>query len=86
MKEQYIKQVEKELSLTRKAKKEVAFRRMGRQHDFRSDHAALFGVVADFSIVAAVKTLPGSIGCAGNGALTGAALDPVSYTHLQILH
>ena len=53
----------------------IYFRRMGRQHDFRSDHAALFGVVADFSIVAAVKTLPGSIGCAGNGALTGAALD-----------
>ena len=48
---------------------------MGRQHDFRSDHAALFGVIADFSIVAAVETLPGSVGCAGNGALTGAALD-----------
>ena len=30
---------------------------MGRQHEFRSDHAALFGVVADFSIVAAVKTV-----------------------------
>ena len=28
----------------------IYFRRMGRQHDFRSDHAALFGVVADFSI------------------------------------
>ena len=39
-----------------------------------SNHAALFGVIADFSIVAAVKTLPGSVGCAGNGALTGAAL------------
>ena len=52
----------------------IYFRRMGRQHDFRSDHAALFGVVADFSIVAAVKAIPGSVGCAGNGALTGAAL------------
>ncbi|EEA80822.1 hypothetical protein CLONEX_03300 [[Clostridium] nexile DSM 1787] len=52
----------------------IYFRRMGRQHDFRSNHAALFGVIADFSIVAAVKTLPGSVGCACNGALTGAAL------------
>ena len=48
----------------------IYFRRMGRQHDFRSDHAALFGVIADFSIVAAVKTLPGSVA--------------VSYTHLDV--
>ena len=49
------------------------------EHDFSTcpncGHAALFGVIADFSIVAIVKTLPGSVGCAGNGALTGAALD-----------
>ena len=35
---------------------------------------AVFGVIADFSIVVTVKTFPGSVGCAGNGALTGAAL------------
>ena len=41
------------------------------------NHARISGQEkgGDFSIVAAVKTLPGSVGCAGNGALTGAALD-----------
>ena len=49
-------------------------RGMGRQQNFGTDHAALAGVVAVLAVVITVKTLPGSVGCAGNGALTGAAL------------
>ena len=44
------------LSLIHICPVKIYFRRMGRQHDFRSDHAALFGVVADFSIVCLLYT------------------------------
>jgi len=52
------------------------FRRcVGRQQDFRADHAALAGVVAVLAIVFAVQFLPGAIGGSSHGRLSGAALD-----------
>ena len=55
----------------------IFFRGMGRQHDFTSNHTAFSRVVADLSIVAAEKTFPGTVGCAGNGALTGTSFNLV---------
>ena len=52
------------------------FRRcVGRQQDFRADHAALAGVVAVLAIVFAVQFLPGSIGGSSHGRLPCAAFD-----------
>ena len=48
---------------------------MGRQQDFRTDHAALFGVVAVLAVVFAVELFAGTVGSSGNGRLSGATLD-----------
>ena len=48
---------------------------IGRQQDFRTDHAALFGVVAVFAVVFAVQLFAGAIGGSSHDRLSGAALD-----------
>ena len=48
---------------------------MGRQQDFRTDHTALFGVVAVLAVVFAVQLFPRAIGGRRNSGLSGAALD-----------
>ena len=48
---------------------------MGRQQDFRADHAAFAGVVADLTVVFAVKLFPGTVGGSCHGGLPRAAFD-----------
>ena len=48
---------------------------MGRQQDFRADHAAFAGVVADLAVVLAVQLFPGTVGGRRNSGLPRAALD-----------
>ena len=48
---------------------------MGRQQDFRTDHAALFGVVAVLTVVFAVQLFAGTIGGRRNSGLSCAAFD-----------
>ena len=48
---------------------------MGRQQDFRTDHAALAGVVAVLAVVFAVQLFPGTVGGSSHGRLPSAALD-----------
>ena len=48
---------------------------MGRQQDFGTDYAALFGVVTVLAVVFAVQLLAGAIGGRCNGGLSCAALD-----------
>ena len=48
---------------------------MGRQQDFRADHAAFAGVVADLAVVLAVQLCPGTVGGGRNSGLPRAALD-----------
>ena len=48
---------------------------MGQQQDFRTDHAALAGVVAVLAVILAVQLFAGAIGGSGHGRLSGAALD-----------
>ena len=48
---------------------------MGRQQDFRTDHTALFGVVAVLAVVFAVQLFPGTVGGSSHGRLPRAALD-----------
>ena len=45
------------------------------QQDFRTDHAALAGVVAVLTVILAVQLLAGAIGGRCNGGLSCAALD-----------
>ena len=49
--------------------------RMGREQDFRADHAALAGVVAVLAVVFTVQLFAGAIGGRCNGGLSCAALD-----------
>ena len=52
------------------------FRRcVGRQKDFRADHAAFSGVVADLAVVFAVQLFPGTIGGRRHSGLSRTALD-----------
>ena len=53
----------------------ILWRRMGRQQDFRADHAAFAGVVADLAVVFAVQLFPGTVGGRRNSGLPRAALD-----------
>lgn len=53
----------------------ILWRRMGRQQDFRADHAAFAGVVADLAVVLAVQLFPGTVGGRRNSGLPRAALD-----------
>ena len=48
---------------------------MGRQQDFGTDHAALFGVVAVLAVVFTVQLLAGAIGSRRNSGLSCAAFD-----------
>lgn len=48
---------------------------MGRQQDFRADHAAFAGVVADLAVVLAVQLFPGTVGGSSYSRLPRAALD-----------
>ena len=48
---------------------------MGWQKDFRTDHAALAGVVAVLTVILAVQLFAGAIGGSSHGRLSGAALD-----------
>ena len=48
---------------------------MGRQQDFRTDHAALAGVVAVLAVVFAVQFFPSAVGGSSYGRLPRAALD-----------
>lgn len=48
---------------------------MGRQQDFRTDHAALFGVVAVLAVVRAVQLFPSAVGGSSHSGLPHAALD-----------
>ena len=48
---------------------------MGRQQDFRADHAAFAGVVADLAVVLAVQLFPGTVGGRRNSGLPRAAPD-----------
>ena len=48
---------------------------MGWQQDFRTDHAALTGVVAILTVVFTVELFAGTVGGCGNSGLSGAALD-----------
>mgnify|MGYP001629903023 CR=1 FL=1 len=48
---------------------------MGRQQDFRTDHAALFGVVVVLTVVFTVQLFAGAIGGRRNSGLSCAALD-----------
>ena len=48
---------------------------MGRQQDCRTDHAALFGVVAVLTVVFAVQLFPGAVGGSSYSRLPRAALD-----------
>ena len=50
-------------------------RGLGRQQDFRTDHAALAGVVAVLAVILAVQLFAGAIGGSSHGRLSGAALD-----------
>ena len=45
------------------------------QQDFRTDHAALFRVVAVLAVILAVQLFAGTIGGSSYGRLSGAALD-----------
>ena len=47
----------------------------GTQQDFRADHAAFAGVVADLAVVLAVQLFPGTVGGRRNSGLPRAALD-----------
>ena len=47
---------------------------MGRQQNFRTDYAALFGVVAILAVIFAVQLFAGAIGGRRNGGLS-CALD-----------
>ena len=51
---------------------------MWRQQDFRTDHAAFFGVVAVLTVVFAVQLFAGTIGGRCDGGLTCAAFDLVN--------
>ena len=51
---------------------------MGRQQDFRTDHAAFFGIVAVLAVVVAVQLFTGAIGGRCNGGLSCAAFDLVN--------
>ena len=48
---------------------------MGRQHDFRTDHAALAGVVAVLAVIFAVQLFPGAVGGSSHSGLSRTALD-----------
>ena len=48
---------------------------MGRQQDFRTDHAAFSGVVADLAVVFTVQLFPGAVRGSSHGRLPRAALD-----------
>ena len=48
---------------------------MGRQQDFRADHAAFAGVVADLAVVLAVQLFPGTVGGRRHSGLSRTALD-----------
>ena len=48
---------------------------MGWQQDFRTDHAALSGVIAVLAVILAVQLFAGAIGGSSHGGLSGAALD-----------
>ena len=56
---------------------------MGRQKNFGTDHAALSGVVVIFSVVIAVKPLPGPVSGGGNGALPGASFNLIDGKMIQ---
>ena len=52
------------------------FRRgVGGQQDFRTDHAALAGVVAVLAVVFTVELFAGTVGGCRNGGLSGATFD-----------
>ena len=52
------------------------FRRcVGRQKDFRADHAAFSGVVAVLAVILAVQLFPGTVGGRRHGRLSRAAFD-----------
>lgn len=53
----------------------VLCRGVSGQEYFRTDHAALVGVVAVLAVICAVELLPGAVGGCGDGGLTGAPLD-----------
>lgn len=53
----------------------ILWRRMGRQQDFRADHAAFAGVVADLDVVFAVQLFPGTVRGSSHDRLPRAALD-----------
>ena len=48
---------------------------MGREQDFRTDHAAFSGVVADLAVVFAVQLFPGTVGGRRHSGLSRTALD-----------
>ena len=50
-------------------------RGLGRQQDFRTDHAALGGVVAVLAVILAVQLFAGTVGGCRNGGLSGATFD-----------
>ena len=45
------------------------------QQDFRADHAAFSGVVADLAVVFAVQLFPGTVGGRRHSGLSRTALD-----------
>ena len=45
------------------------------QENFRTDHAALPGVITVFAVIFAVQSFPGPVRCGSDGRLSGAALD-----------
>ena len=48
---------------------------MGRQQDFRTDHAALAGVVAVLAVILTVQLFPGAVRGSSHSRLPHAALD-----------
>lgn len=53
----------------------VLWRGVGRQQDFRTDHAAFSGVVAVLAVIRTVQLLPGAVRGSSHGRLPHAALD-----------
>ena len=53
----------------------VLWRGVGRQQDFRTDHAAFAGVVAVLAVILTVQLFPSAVGGSSHGGLPRAALD-----------
>ena len=53
----------------------ILWRRVRWQQDFRTDHTAFAGIVADLAVILTVQLFPGTVGGSSHGRLPRAALD-----------